>query len=188
MKKILVLDNYDSFTFNLVHYVEDITGTTVDVFRNNMISLDDVEKYDYIILSPGPGLPKDAGIMPNLLKRYLPSKNILGICLGHQAIVECEGGSLYNLDRVYHGIATKVRVNTKHKMFSGLSEDLTVGRYHSWAVKKEDFPDSLEVIARDENDVIMGVQHKKYAVTGVQFHPESILTPEGKAMIKQWLS
>jgi anthranilate synthase component 2 len=188
MKKILVLDNYDSFTYNLVHYIEDITGVSVDVFRNNMIAIGEVEKYEYIILSPGPGLPKDAGIMPELLKRYSSSKKILGICLGHQAIVESEGGSLYNLDKVYHGIATNVRVDTKHKMFKGLNENLAVGRYHSWAVKKEDLPTSLEVIAEDENKVIMGVQHKKHEVTGVQFHPESILTPEGKAMIKRWLS
>ncbi|HYG50006.1 MAG TPA: aminodeoxychorismate/anthranilate synthase component II [Flavobacteriales bacterium] len=187
-KKILVLDNYDSFTYNLVHYVEEITGTDANVFRNNMISLDKVDRYDYIILSPGPGLPKDAGIMPELLKRYASSKKILGICLGHQAIVESEGGILYNLDKVYHGIATPVTVDTRHKMFKGLKEKLDVGRYHSWAVKKENLPGSLEVIASDENGVVMGVQHKKFAVTGVQFHPESILTPEGKTMIKQWLS
>jgi anthranilate synthase component 2 len=185
--KILVLDNYDSFTYNLVHYVEDISGQKVDVFRNDSIAVDEVEKYDIIILSPGPGLPSTAGIMPQLIKRYAPTKKILGICLGHQAIAESFGGTLYNLDQVYHGIATPVSIDPIHKIFSGMQKILPVGRYHSWAVNSNDLPKCFSVIARDENGVIMGIKHESYDLTGVQFHPESILTPAGHEMIKNWL-
>jgi len=187
MSKILVLDNYDSFTYNLVHYVEDVTGQKADVFRNNMIDIEAVDKYDIIILSPGPGLPKDAGIMPELIKRYAATKKILGICLGHQAIVESFGGSLYNLDKVYHGIATPVTIDVEHKIFEGLENTIEVGRYHSWAVNSYDLPPCFNVIANDEKGVIMAVQHKEHNVTGIQFHPESILTPEGYSMIEKWL-
>jgi anthranilate synthase component 2 len=188
MERILVLDNYDSFTYNLVHYVEDITGAKVDVFRNNMITVEEAGYYDRIILSPGPGLPEDAGIMPALLKKYIPGKKILGICLGHQAIVQSLGGSLYNLDKVYHGVSTKITIDTSQKIFSKLQPSIEAGRYHSWAVHRDDLPACLEIIASDEAGVIMGVKHRQFDVTGVQFHPESILTPQGHAMIKNWLS
>lgn len=187
MKKILVLDNYDSFTYNLVHYVEDILNQTIQVFRNDEIKLAEVENFDTIILSPGPGLPKDAGIMPDLIKKYASTKNILGICLGHQAIVESFGGQLYNLEKVYHGIATPVKIDNSQKIFQGMPDRLNVGRYHSWAVKNENLPDCFKITALDENNVVMGVQHMKYNLTGVQFHPESILTPEGHQMMRNWL-
>lgn len=186
--KILVLDNYDSFTYNLVHYVEDISGQKIDVFRNDAITLEEVDKYDAIILSPGPGLPSSAGIMPQLIKRYAATKKILGICLGHQAIAESFGGSLYNLDQVYHGISTPVTIDPLHKIFSGMGSNIQVGRYHSWAVNTKDLPKCFSVIAHDQNGVIMGIKHESYDLTGVQFHPESILTPLGYDMIRKWLS
>lgn len=183
-----MLDNYDSFTYNLVHYIEDILQQEIDVFRNDAIALAEVNQYDQIILSPGPGLPAEAGILLDLIKTYAPSKDILGICLGMQAIAESFGGRLYNLDQVYHGIATPVFVQNEYKLFQGLEPKVDCGRYHSWAVDANGLPECLVVTAKDEQGVIMGLQHKKYKVSGVQFHPESILTPEGYQMIKNWLS
>jgi anthranilate synthase component 2 len=189
MMKILVFDNYDSFTYNLVHLVEKITGEKVDVFRNDQIALHDVEVYDKIILSPGPGIPEEAGLLLPLIKEYASSKSILGVCLGHQAIAEAFGGSLINLSTVYHGVATPIRIlNTQSRVLKDLPEVIEVGRYHSWIVSDENFPLDLEVTARDDNGYIMGLQHKEFDVQGVQFHPESVLTPDGEKILSNWLT
>lgn len=185
--KILVLDNYDSFTYNLVHTVRELGYTDVDVVRNDRISLDDVELYDKIILSPGPGIPSEAGSMPELIKRYAPTKSILGICLGEQAIGEAFGARLENLAEVFHGIGTPVKVVADDPLFTGMGNGFEAGRYHSWIVSGEDFPDELRITAVDGQGRIMALAHKRYDVRGVQFHPESVLTPEGKRMIKNWL-
>ncbi len=186
--KILVLDNYDSFTYNLVQYVQEITGQKVDVFRNDAISLDDVDAYDKIILSPGPGLPKDAGIMPELIKRYAPTKHILGVCLGHQAIGEAFGGTLHNIAKVYHGVATPIEVvDGNALLFRGLPKEVEVGRYHSWIVERPNLPEELQITAVDKFGAIMAMRHRMYNVRGVQFHPESVLTPMGKAMLRNFL-
>ena len=187
--KILVFDNYDSFTYNLVHLVEKIIDNKVDVYRNDEIALEKVKAYDKIILSPGPGIPSEAGLLLSLINEYAATKSILGVCLGHQAIGEAFGGKLINLDKVYHGVATPIRVKNKNaKILSGLGDTIEVGRYHSWIVSKENFPaDELEITAEDDNGYIMAMQHKKYDVQGVQFHPESVLTPEGERMMRNWL-
>ncbi len=188
MTRILVFDNYDSFTYNLVHLVEKILHQKVEVFRNDKIPLEDVKGFDKIILSPGPGIPSEAGLLLPLIKEYAPSKSILGVCLGHQAIGEAFGGALVNLTEVYHGVATKVRVTVPTAdLFEGLPEELEVGRYHSWVIAEEGFPKDLEVTARDEKDMIMALQHKKFDVRGVQFHPESVLTPVGETILRNWL-
>lgn len=187
--KILVFDNYDSFTYNLVHLVEKITHEKVSVFRNDQIALEDVKQYDKIILSPGPGIPVEAGLLLPLIKEYASSKSILGVCLGHQAIGEAFGGTLVNLDTVYHGVATPIKINCKNsKILGGLGEEILVGRYHSWILSDENFPSVLEVTARDENGYIMGLQHKTLDIQGVQFHPESVLTPDGERMMRNWLA
>ena len=191
--KILVFDNYDSFTYNLVHLVEKITHEKVDVFRNDQIALEKVATYDKIILSPGPGIPVEAGLLLDLIKTYAASKSILGVCLGHQAIAEAFGGQLINLSTVFHGVATPVtRVShptrVAHSLFDGLPETIEVGRYHSWIVSDENFPAALEVTARDEHGFIMALQHKVFDVKGVQFHPESVLTPEGEKIMRNWLN
>jgi len=216
--KILVFDNYDSFTYNLVHLVEKITGEKVDVYRNDKLPLDDVNRYDKIILSPGPGIPSEAGLLLPLIKAYASSKSILGVCLGHQAIGEAFGGTLVNLSTVYHGVATMIetrdnRLETRGKtendsslqspissltsslqspvsslsIFDGLPSKLEVGRYHSWVISDINFPEELEITARDEHNYIMALKHKTYDVTGVQFHPESVLTPDGEKMMRNWL-
>jgi len=204
--KILVFDNYDSFTYNLVHLVQKIINDRVDVYRNDQIPLEKVKEYDKIILSPGPGLPCEAGLLLPLIKEYASSKPILGVCLGHQAIGEAFGGTLVNLSTVYHGVATPVKIvkrqtsNVKEKnnsrftshvsrnnLYEGLPDQLEVGRYHSWVVSKEDFPEELEITAEDDNGYIMGLQHKTYNVQGVQFHPESVLTPMGEKIMRNWL-
>ena len=187
--KILVFDNYDSFTYNLVHLVEKILHQKVDVYRNDQLPLEKVKEYDKIILSPGPGIPEEAGLLLPLIKEYAATKSILGVCLGQQAIGEAFGGKLVNLSTVYHGVATNCKIDTvKSKLFEGLPDEIEVGRYHSWIVSDEGFPDELEVTARDENNYIMGLQHKKYDVQGVQFHPESVLTPMGEEILRNWLS
>ena len=214
--RILVFDNYDSFTYNLVHLVEKIMHEKVDVYRNDQIPLEKVKEYDKIILSPGPGLPGEAGLLLPLIKEYASSKSILGVCLGHQAIGEAFGGKLVNLSEVYHGVATPVRVVsressnvsrelgvgsqqsavggidssliTHHSLFKNLPDVFEAGRYHSWIVSDENFPKELEVTARDENNFIMALQHKTYDVQGVQFHPESVLTPLGEDLLRNWLS
>ncbi|MBU3714676.1 MAG: aminodeoxychorismate/anthranilate synthase component II [Ferruginibacter sp.] len=192
--KILVLDNYDSFTYNLVHLVEKIIHEKVDVFRNDHIDLDKVNEYDKIILSPGPGIPEEAGLLLPLIKQYAKEKSILGVCLGHQAIGQAFGGELINLSKVYHGIATEIKVlqhSSTSKPLSYLFDDMnsvvSVGRYHSWVVGSNGFPLDLEVTAVDENNHIMALQHKIYDIQGVQFHPESVLTPHGEEMIRNWL-
>ena len=190
--KILVFDNYDSFTYNLVHLVEKITHEKVDVYRNDQIPMEKVKEYDKIILSPGPGIPVEAVLLLPLIKEYASSKSILGVCLGHQAIGEAFGGKLINLSSVFHGVSTPVKVKSeklkvKSDLFEGLPEILEVGRYHSWVVSKENFPDELEITAEDETGMIMGLQHKTYDVQGVQFHPESVLTPKGEEILRNWL-
>jgi anthranilate synthase component 2 len=190
--KILVFDNYDSFTYNLVHLVQKIIHDRVDVFRNDQIPLEKVKEYDKIILSPGPGIPVEAGLMLPLIKEYAGSKAILGVCLGHQAIGEAFGGKLVNLSTVYHGVATPVKIKSqkskvKNDLFENLPDEFEVGRFHSWIVSKENFPEELEITAEDENGYIMGLQHKTYDVQGVQFHPESVLTPRGEDIMKNWL-
>jgi len=190
--KILVFDNYDSFTYNLVHLVEKILHQKVDVYRNDEISLEKVKEYDKIILSPGPGIPEEAGLLLPLIKEYASSKSILGVCLGHQAIGQAFGGTLVNLSTVYHGVATEIGVKSEESgvrsfLFKGLPDKLEVGRYHSWVVSDIDFPKELEITARDANNYIMALQHKNYDVQGVQFHPESVLTPMGEAILRNWL-
>ena len=221
--KILVFDNYDSFTYNLVHLVEKIMHQKVEVHRNDQIPLEKVRAFDKIILSPGPGIPNEAGLLLPLIKEYAASKSILGVCLGHQAIGEAFGGKLINLSTVYHGVATPIRIVrtektdvqytsasmagggrskasatknevtviedplVKQDLFKDLPVQFEVGRYHSWIVSDEGFPAELEVTARDENDYIMALQHKQYDVQGVQFHPESVLTPLGEQILRNWL-
>jgi glutamine amidotransferase of anthranilate synthase or aminodeoxychorismate synthase len=187
--KILVFDNYDSFTYNLVHLVEKILQQKVDVFRNDEIPLEKVNAYDKIILSPGPGIPEEAGQLLPLIKMYAPTKSILGVCLGHQAIGQSFGGKLTNLKNVYHGIATNCQLTMDNcKLFEGLPKNIEVGRYHSWVVDRNNFPDELEITAEDENGYIMALQHKTYDVLGVQFHPESVLTPDGEKIMRNWLN
>jgi anthranilate synthase component II len=187
--KLLVFDNYDSFTYNLVHLVEKILHQKVDVVRNDKIALEDINKYDKIILSPGPGIPVEAGLLLPLIKEYAPSKSILGVCLGHQAIGEAFGGTLINLDKVYHGVATNCKIIGKDdKLFKGIHGGLEIGRYHSWVVAKEKLPTDLIVTAIDDNDMIMAMHHKDYDVRGVQFHPESVLTPLGETIMRNWLN
>ncbi len=186
--KILVLDNYDSFTYNLVHYIEELLGEKVDVFRNDEIELESIARYDKIVLSPGPGVPDEAGIMEELIEKYAPTKSILGVCLGCQAIAEVFGGSIRNMNKVYHGVATPVTVTDKdEKLFDEIPETFPAGRYHSWIVNKADLPDELVVTSVDEKNEIMSLRHKTLDVRGVQFHPESILTENGKQIIKNWL-
>ena len=186
--KILVFDNYDSFTYNLVHLVEKITHTKVDVFRNDKIPMEKVKEYDKIILSPGPGIPSEAGMLIPLIKEYAATKSLLGVCLGHQAIGEAFGGTLTNLSTVYHGVALPCKLQTANcKLFSGMPNVFEVGRYHSWIVSKESFPDELEITAEDDNGLIMAMQHKTYDVQAVQFHPESVLTPDGERIMRNWL-
>jgi anthranilate synthase component 2 len=228
--KILVFDNYDSFTYNLVHLVEKILHQKVDVYRNDQIPLEDVKAYDKIILSPGPGIPEEAGLLLPLIKEYAATKSILGVCLGHQAIGQAFGGKLTNLSTVYHGVATPVQIvnrqsaipdksgqagnretakgkrqkakgeaevagnhspltidHSPSSLFEGLPDEFEVGRYHSWVVSEEGFPKELEITARDANNYIMALQHKTYDVQGVQFHPESVLTPRGEEILRNWL-
>ena len=209
--KILVFDNYDSFTYNLVHLVEKIMHEKVEVYRNDKIALEKVKDYDKIILSPGPGIPEEAGLLLPLIKEYASSKSILGVCLGHQAIGEAFGGKLLNLSSVYHGVATKIKqvsssmvngelaidnaskdspltIHHSRKVFEGLPQEVEVGRYHSWVVSRDSFPEALEITAEDDNGYIMALQHKTYDVQGVQFHPESVLTPVGEKIMRNWLN
>jgi anthranilate synthase component 2 len=187
MTNVLVIDNYDSFTYNLVHYLEDLE-CNVKVVRNDKLSLDDVEPFDKIVLSPGPGIPDEAGLLKDIIKRYAPSKSILGVCLGQQAIGEVFGGSLINLEDVYHGVSTKVTITVPDEpLFKGLDKEIEVGRYHSWVVHP-DLPKDLEATSFDENGQVMSLRHKIYDVKGVQYHPESVLTPHGKLILKNWIN
>ncbi len=190
--KILVFDNYDSFTYNLVHLVEKITHIKVDVYRNDQIQLEKVKEYDKIILSPGPGIPEEAGLLLPLIKEYAATKSILGVCLGHQAIGEAFGGTLTNLSTVFHGVATPIKIQhprskKQNAVLADLPDTIEVGRYHSWVVNREDFPVDLEITAEDETGMIMALQHKTFDVQGVQFHPESVLTPVGERILRNWL-
>ncbi|SKB67307.1 anthranilate synthase component 2 [Salegentibacter holothuriorum] len=186
MKKILVIDNYDSFVYNLVHYLEEL-NCEVTVIRNDQLELEDVEKYDKILLSPGPGVPSEAGLLKPIIEKYASSKSILGVCLGQQAIGEVFGGKLGNLESVYHGIATTMDLCVDDEpLFKDLPKTMKVGRYHSWVVLKE-LPDSLEATSYDEKGQIMSLRHREFDVRGVQFHPESVLTPDGKKMIQNWV-
>ena len=186
---ILVLDNYDSFTYNLVQYIQEILGSRVDVFRNDAISLDAVDAYDVIVLSPGPGLPSEAGIMPDLIRRYAPTKDILGVCLGHQAIGEAFGGTLENLSQVYHGIETPVTTTVGDELlFRDIPEVFQAGGDTSWVVGREGLPSCLEVTAQDSRGVIMAMRHREYNLRGVQFHPESIMTRHGMRMLENFLA
>lgn len=188
--KILVLDNYDSFTYNLVQLLRELGyGDTTDVIRNDKIDLDAVDGYDAILLSPGPGVPADAGLMPAVIRRYVPTKRMLGVCLGHQGIAESFGGQLYNLPAVLHGIATDADIITEceDRLFQDLPSQFKVGRYHSWVVTPDTLPEELEITARDANGQVLALRHRTYDVRGVQFHPESILTEHGHQLLKNWL-
>jgi anthranilate synthase component 2 len=188
MNDILVLDNYDSFTYNLVHLIEKITGIKPDVFLNDEIQLSEVNKYSKIILSPGPGVPDEAGVMLQLIKQFAATKNILGVCLGHQAIAQAFGAQLINLPNVFHGVATNCfSLNKITGLFKNIPQNFTAARYHSWAVGKNNFPDELEILAEDNSGIIMALKHKRYKVTGIQFHPESILTPLGETILRNWI-
>lgn len=185
--KILLLDNYDSFTYNLLHAVKELGATEVEVFRNDQIALEEIERFDKIILSPGPGIPEEAGILLPVIRRYAPTKSILGVCLGHQAIGEAFGGKLENLKEVYHGVQTPITRLKEHVLFEGLDREFPVGRYHSWVISREEFPDCLEITAESREGQIMAIRHKSYQVHGIQFHPESVLTPQGKEIIRNFL-
>ncbi|MFV0590168.1 MAG: anthranilate synthase component II [Draconibacterium sp.] len=186
---IVVIDNYDSFTYNLVHAIKKISGQPVDVFRNDEITLEDLEKYDKIVLSPGPGLPEESGLLLDIIKEYGHRKSMLGVCLGHQAIGEAFGGKLQNLNRVWHGVATPVKRTGKESvLFEGLPETFDVGRYHSWIVQQEGLPECFEVTSYDADGQIMSMKHREFDLQSVQFHPESVLTPLGEKMIENWLN
>jgi anthranilate synthase component 2 len=185
---ILVIDNYDSFTFNLVHLLNE-TGHEATVWRNDKFELSDVNAFDKILLSPGPGIPSESGLLLDVIRTYSETKSILGICLGMQAIAEVFGGELYNLVRPVHGRATEITVlDEQEKLFMNCPRNFNVGRYHSWAVKNDQVPEVLKVTASDSEHVIMALRHRSLDVRGVQFHPESVLTEHGKAMISNWLS
>lgn len=184
--KILVIDNYDSFTYNLVHYLED-SGCEVTVRRNDQVALEEVGAFEKIVLSPGPGLPEEAGLLNAIIKTYAPTKSILGVCLGQQAIAQVYGGTLINLDNVYHGVASKVTsCVTNESLFNGLPKTIVVGRYHSWVVDPN-LPEVLEATSFDENGQVMSLRHRTFDLKGVQFHPESVLTPDGKKILENWI-
>jgi len=194
LKRLLVLDNYDSFTYNLVHLAKEIIGEEVDVFRNDEISIADASLYEKILLSPGPGIPEEAGILLPLIKDLAPTHALFGVCLGQQAMGQAFGGELANLSKVYHGVATPIHLAQsllpsihQNDWFKGMDTTLEVGRYHSWVVKQEGFPDDLEITSTDENGMIMSLRHRSFNVQGVQFHPESVLTPQGRTMLENWL-
>lgn len=185
--RLLIFDNYDSFTYNIAHAVREL-GVNPDVIRNDKITLDEIEKYDKIIISPGPGIPSEAGILPQMLEKFATQKPILGVCLGHQAIGERFGAKLRNLDTVYHGVQTNAYLTADDYIFAGIPSEFEVGRYHSWVVDKEGLPADLQVTALSPDGEIMALRHREYDVRGVQFHPESILTPYGITIIENWLN
>jgi anthranilate synthase component II len=187
--KIMVLDNYDSFTYNLVHALKELSMGPVGVHRNDEISLDDIGYYDKIVISPGPGVPNEAGITKKLIEHFAPSKSILGVCLGCQAIAEVFGGSLNNLEQVYHGVATDMQVlDENDRIFREIPQSFTGGRYHSWVINENSLPADLKITARDDQGIIMAITHLTYDVKGVQFHPESVLTKYGKQILLNWLN
>ncbi len=186
MTKVLVIDNYDSFVYNLVHYLEDL-GCEVTVKRNDQLQLDEIAPFHKILLSPGPGIPDEAGLLKEIIKTYATTKSIFGVCLGQQAIGEVFGGSLENLDQVYHGVATQVATTVDDEfLFNGITKEFPVGRYHSWVVANQ-LPDCLEATSYDQNGQVMSLRHKELDIRGVQFHPESVLTPDGKKMLENWI-
>lgn len=186
--KILVLDNYDSFTYNLVHIIKHITDYQVDVVRNDEITPNEIESYDRILLSPGPGIPDEAGIMKEVIRRYGPTKSILGICLGMQGIAEVYGARLYNLSKVYHGIESNIKIHhAGESLFNHLPNEIRGGRYHSWAVDPDSLPENLKITATDDSGIIMALRHKNYDVKGLQFHPESVMTPHGINIMLNWI-
>lgn len=185
--QIAVIDNYDSFTYNLVHYLEDLNAK-VTVFRNDEFELKELEVFDKIVLSPGPGIPSEAGLLKEVIQTYYKTTSILGICLGLQAIGEVFGGTLTNLEKVYHGVASKITIIENDFIFNDLPNEIKVGRYHSWVISNDNFPENLIITAVDENKQIMSVKHSVYNVRGVQFHPESILTPDGKKILENWFN
>lgn len=184
--KVLVIDNYDSFTYNLVHYLVDL-GCEVTVKRNDRLTLEEVAPYKKILLSPGPGIPDEAGLLKPIISRYAPTHSILGVCLGQQAIAEVFGGSLINIDKVYHGVSTQIQVVADDPIYKGLPSKLEVGRYHSWIVNPE-LPEALVATATDSNGQVMSLKHQTFDVRGVQYHPESVLTPEGKKILENWIN
>ncbi len=187
MTNVLVIDNYDSFTYNLVHYLEDLNCKVI-VKRNDKLNLDEVNAYTKILLSPGPGIPDEAGLLKAIIKTYAETKSILGICLGQQAIAEVFGGTLINLDEVYHGVATKVDITVDDEcLFKNMDKQIEVGRYHSWVVDPN-LPDVLEATSYDQSGQVMSLRHKLYDVKGVQYHPESVLTPNGKQILDNWIN
>ena len=187
MGKIVILDNYDSFTYNLYHLVKELSTDEIQVIRNDKLSIEEVETFDKIIFSPGPGIPQEAGLMLDIIKRYAPYKSMLGVCLGHQAIGETFGATLTNLEHVFHGIQSDIRILENKFLFNGLNEHLLVGRYHSWIVDKKNFPEELIITAESSEGQVMAIRHKEYNVHGIQFHPESVLTPLGKNIIDNFL-
>lgn len=185
---VLLLDNYDSFTYNLAHVISDVLDKPFDIIRNDQITVEECEKYDTIILSPGPGIPDEAGILKQVIEKYRDSKNIFGVCLGCQAIGEVYGGTLSNLDTVYHGVETPMNVTIEDELlFKGIDKTFPAGRYHSWVISNDNFPEELEITCIEEHNQIMAIRDKKRNVRGVQFHPESILTPSGAQMIRNFL-
>jgi len=184
--KIVIIDNYDSFTYNLSHLVKEL-GAEVTVVRNDQFSLDEIEAYSKIILSPGPGIPSEAGLLLDVIRAYAGRKPILGVCLGHQAIGEVFGAQLENLSDVFHGVATPCHIIADDPIFSGLDRDITIGRYHSWVVSRDGFPDCLEMTAVSDEGQVMALRHREMNVRGIQFHPESVLTPNGRQMLQNWL-
>lgn len=188
MRSILVIDNYDSFTYNLVYYIEKITGEKTDVYRNDEITIDEVDRYKKILLSPGPGIPNEAGICLDLVRRYAPTKSIIGICLGHQAIAEAFGGRLLNLSQVHHGVKSQVTIlNNCEPLFSGIPAILEAGRYHSWVVERDSLPSCFTITCEDTEGIVMGISHKQYDLRGLQFHPESVLTEYGMDIMRNWI-
>ena len=187
MIKAVIIDNYDSFTYNLSHLLKEL-GASVTVVRNDKFRIEDLEQFDKIVLSPGPGIPSEAGLMPQVIKAYAGRKPILGICLGHQAIGEAFGAKLLNIGNVVHGVATPAHLTAQDYLFKGLPDDLEVGRYHSWVVDDKDLPQCLEVTSRSDDGYIMSLRHREFDIRGIQFHPESVLTPQGKTIINNWLN
>ncbi len=184
--KVVIIDNYDSFTYNLAHLVKEL-GASVTVYRNDQFSLNQLEPFDKILLSPGPGIPSEAGLLTDVIRTYAGRKPMLGVCLGHQAIGEVFGAKLSNLPEVYHGVATPCELVGHDALFAGMESRFTIGRYHSWVVSREDFPETLEVTALSDDGNIMALRHRNYAIWGIQFHPESVLTPDGRQIIANWL-
>lgn len=187
MINTVIIDNYDSFTYNLSHLLKEL-GADVTVVRNDKFRIEDLEQFDKIVLSPGPGIPSEAGLMPQVIKSYAGRKPILGICLGHQAIGEAFGAKLLNIGNVVHGVATPAHITAQDYLFEGLASDLEVGRYHSWVVDDKELPECLEVTSRSDDGYIMSLRHREFDIRGIQFHPESVLTPQGKTIINNWLN